>query len=62
MVRDWMTCRPTQGTGLKGAKPATFNRWVLDLLGYADGDVLDDLFPGTGSMAAALARPPLAFP
>lgn len=61
MVRDWLTCAVTRQTGLKGAKPAQFNRWVLDLLGYQEGDVVDDLFPGTGSMAATLDRTPLQF-
>jgi hypothetical protein len=36
--------------GLTGAKPPRFCRWVLDLLGYIDGDTVDDLFPGTGVM------------
>lgn len=58
---DWLSCPVTRQRGLKGAKPAQFNRWVLDLLGYEDGDELDDLFPGTASMAAAIARAPLAF-
>lgn len=51
MVRDWLACIPTQGMGLKGAKPEAFNRWVLDLLCWRPGDILDDLFPGTGGMA-----------
>jgi len=38
-----------------GRKPAAFCRWVLDLLGYADGDEIDDLFPGTGVMGAVVA-------
>jgi hypothetical protein len=33
-----------------GAKPERFCRWVLDLLGYIDGDEMVDLFPGTGVM------------
>lgn len=33
-----------------GRKPAAFCRWVLDLLGYESGDMIDDLFPGTGVM------------
>lgn len=28
--------------------------WVLNLLGYVEGDTIDDLFPGTGSMATAV--------
>ncbi|MBU2698870.1 MULTISPECIES: hypothetical protein [Pimelobacter] len=38
-----------------GAKPATYCRWIFDLLG-ADphrGDTLDDLFPGSGGVARA---------
>lgn len=55
-VRDVLTANATRGTGLVGAKPDTFNRWVIDLLGVEPGDVLDDLFPGTGSMGAALLQ------
>lgn len=59
-TRDWLAENMTLQRGLVGAKPARFNRWVLDLLGYIDGtDTLDDLFPGTGGMAHALATPPL---
>ena len=50
MVRDWLQANATRQRGLPGAKPEVFNRWVLDLLNYRDGDVLDDLFPGTGGM------------
>ena len=42
--------------GLTGAKPARFCRWVLDLLGYVDGDDVDDLFPGTGIMGLTVAQ------
>jgi hypothetical protein len=34
---------------------------VLDLLGYRDGDTLEDLFPGTGAMGAVLTEPVLEF-
>lgn len=62
MVRDWMACAVTRQTGLKGAKPDQFNQWVLDLLAFRpDEDTLDDLFPGTGGMAATLARAPFTF-
>jgi hypothetical protein len=48
--------------GLTGAKPQRFNRWVLDMLGFIDGeDTLDDLFPGTAGMATTLMEPPLNF-
>lgn len=37
-----------------GSKPAEWTRWILDALGYSpDEDTLDDLFPGSGAVAAA---------
>jgi hypothetical protein len=54
-VRDWHSENITLKKGLVGAKPPGFNRWILDLLGVLPGDTLDDLFPGTNSMADALA-------
>ena len=55
MVRDWLSCRIAMKKGLTGAKPLEFNLWILDLLNYQNGDVLDDLFPGTNGMAEAIA-------
>ena len=60
MVRDWLSANATRQRGLPGAKPDEFNRWVLDLLNYQDGDTLDDLFPGTGGMARVVAQGVLA--
>jgi hypothetical protein len=48
--RDWVSANMTLRKGLPGAKPPEFCRWILDLLGYVDGDELVDLFPGTGVM------------
>lgn len=43
--------------GFIGTKPAAWTRWVLDLLGYQAGDdTVDDLFPGSGAVSAALAQ------
>lgn len=43
--------------GFAGAKPPTWTRWVLDLLGYLpDEDELVDMFPGSGAIAAAAAQ------
>src|SRR5206468_14308 len=56
MVRDWHLSPATRGTGTPGAKPVTFCRWVLDLLGYQPGDDLIDLFPGSGVMAQVVAQ------
>lgn len=59
--KDFVSANITLKKGLTGAKPPAFNQWVLDLLGYRTGDILDDLFPGTGGMAEALSRPPFDF-
>lgn len=45
--------------GFIGAKPAEWTRFVLDALGHVAGDVVDDLFRGSGAVAAALAQPEL---
>jgi len=57
--KDFVAANITLQKGLTGAKPKAFCRWVLDLLGYRDGDTLDDLFPGTGVMSRVLAAAPL---
>jgi len=38
------------------ADPPYYTMGVLDLLNYRDGDQLDDLFTGTGSMSRAVER------
>jgi hypothetical protein len=53
--RDHLAVSITLRRGFTGAKPPKFNRWVLDLLGYVEGDDLTDLYPGTAGMADALA-------
>jgi hypothetical protein len=58
-VRDWLSCNITLRKGLVGAKPPDFCRWVLDLLGYEDGDEVVDLFPGTGVMDVVAGNTPL---
>ncbi len=55
-VRDWHSSNITLKKGLTGAKNPEFCRWILDLLGYVEGDDLVDLFPGTGVMADVLAQ------
>lgn len=43
------------GRTFVGRKPQAFSLWVLDLLGWLPGDRIDDLFPGSGAVAAAWA-------
>jgi len=54
--RDHLAEPITMRKGLTGAKPAAFCRWVLDLMGYTDGDEVDDIFPGTGVMGRVLSQ------
>lgn len=54
--RDHLSCPITLQRGLTGAKPEKFCRWVLDLMGYVEGDEVDDLFPGTGVMGRVVAQ------
>jgi hypothetical protein len=58
--RDWFSHVITLKRGTIGTKPPKFCRWVLDLLGYVDGDTVDDLFPGSGAMGHVAAQGLLA--
>lgn len=59
-VRDFIVAPIALRRGLTGAKPVEVCRWILDFLGHQPGDELHDLYPGTASMAAALAAEPFA--
>jgi len=54
-MKDVMTCTPNK-IGFVGSKPVEWTRWVLDLLGYQDGDQVDDLFIGSGSVTQAINK------
>lgn len=54
--KDYAAVNITLKKGLTGAKPLAFCEWVLDLLNVQPGDVVDDLFPGTGIMGRASAE------
>lgn len=60
---EWPALREsiTLRKGFTGAKPERFCRWVLDMLGFIDGeDQLVDLFPGTNVMQGVLDAPRMA--
>ena len=43
--------------GFPGAKPPSWTRWVLDMMGFdAEIDTVDDLFEGSGAVAQELAQ------
>ena len=52
-VRDWHSENVTLRKGLVGAKPYSFNRWIIDLMGATPRDDFVDLFPGTGGFGEA---------
>lgn len=55
-VSDTLVCNAPR-LGFVGAKPAEWTRWVLDALTYDHStDTVDDLFKGSGAVAAALAQ------
>lgn len=45
--------RPTHPEDVIGMKPPAFSAWLFGLMGAQPGDVLDDLFPGSGLVARA---------
>lgn len=53
-ARDWLAENITLQRGLTGAKPRKFGLWVADLLNVQPGDEVDDLFPGSGALRAAI--------
>jgi hypothetical protein len=42
--------------GFVGAKPDEWTQWVLDAMGYQDGDTVDDLFPGSGAVSELIGK------
>lgn len=55
-TRDWVSANITLRKGTHGAKPEAFCIWILGILGWQPGDILDDLYPGTGAMQAAIDK------
>ena len=55
-VRDFLAESIALKKGLTGAKPEAFCRWVLNLLGVRHGDLVHDMFPGTGVMSRVLGE------
>jgi hypothetical protein len=55
-VRDYVSANITLRRGTHGAKPDAFGDWIINLLGAQIGDTFDDLFPGSGQIAAAWDR------
>lgn len=54
-TKDLITI-PHKASGFAGAKPMEWTRWVLDLMGYREGDEIYDLFNGSGAVANAIRQ------
>lgn len=54
-VRDWIAENITLRRGFTGAKPAAVIYWLIEVWNARHGDEIDDLFPGSGAVTAALA-------
>ena len=50
-----MTCN-VKHNGFTGSKPKDWVHWVIQVMGVAEGDTVDDLFHGSGAVAQALAE------
>lgn len=55
-VKDHVIESITLKKGLCGAKPVRFCEWILRAFNYQPGDIVDDLFPGTGIFTQTLER------
>lgn len=53
-VKDFVSENITFKKGLSGVKPYNFCFWIFEMLNIQHGDVLDDLFPGSGAVTDAL--------
>lgn len=53
-TRDWLAENITMQRGFPGAKPRAFGIWIMDLLNVQPGDIVDDIFPGSGAVQAAI--------
>jgi hypothetical protein len=54
-TRDWCAVNITLRKGFTGAKPAEFVQWIMDVLHVQPGDVVNDLFPGSGGCSDVIA-------
>lgn len=53
-VRDYCAVNIAMKKGLRGAKPAGVVTWALNLLFAEPSDEIVDMFPGSGSVTAAI--------
>jgi hypothetical protein len=52
-MKDHLIANPRQN-GFVGSKPDEWTHWVLDAMGYQQGDSVTDLFAGSGAVSEAI--------
>jgi hypothetical protein len=52
-MKDHLVVNPLR-SGFVGAKPPAWTEWVLDAMGYREGDEIVDLFNGSGAVMQAI--------
>lgn len=52
-VLIWKGRQHSYPRAVVGMKPAAFAEWIFRMLGAARGDILDDLYPGSGAVGRA---------
>ena len=52
-IKDYLSAAPMR-SGFIGAKPEAWTHWVLDAMGYVEGDQVTDIFSGSGAVTHAL--------
>lgn len=53
-ISDTLIC-PSPRVGFIGAKPPEWTKWVLEAMSYERGDVVVDMFTGSGSVTKVIA-------
>jgi hypothetical protein len=54
-MKDHLIANPTLDS-FRGSKPKEWTTWVLDAMGYRDGDIVDDLFYGSGAITQVIEK------
>lgn len=54
-TKDVLSANPPRN-GFVGAKPIEWTHWILDVLGYQEGDEVFDLFNGSGAVTEAIQQ------
>jgi hypothetical protein len=55
-VRDYVSANVTIKKGCAGAKPEAFGEWLISVWNAQPGDMLSDLYPGSGAISATWER------